>query len=449
MCVAGVQEGSWPDLRRRGSLLGSEQLVDVLAGRDGAGVSTGRAAAGRGAAAVLRRGHPRASRLLVSRRCRARRTSRRGSSTSWIRAAGDRVRSPPAAACTFPALVAELRAAVSDPSGSTPGGRRRGRAGPARAAPACGAPTRTSGGGWPRCPTRAGSGPGGPGAGHPVAHRVLPRCELRWLLEAARRPRRRRRPRIARHADPRGRGGRADDADLGELGPARRLAGPARLRRPGSPSMSGPGPEPCSAKLVAWLRDTRPDLTMIARGTGLRRRRSATPGFAAGSTGWSAIGRAGSSSSTSRPASPSRRPRSSRVHPQLGAYQLAVQAGGFAESPLSVPTGGARLVQLGRAVKSYEDQQQPPLGEQDDPSWIARHVAYVADTMRGGRFRRDRELLLRHVRDEDQLPADGRRPTGDPMTISARASLAELFGSPRADRRAGGGDRGAAARRAS
>ena len=33
--VAGVQEGVWPDLRLRGSLLGSEQLVDVLTGRAG------------------------------------------------------------------------------------------------------------------------------------------------------------------------------------------------------------------------------------------------------------------------------------------------------------------------------------------------------------------------------------------------------------------------------
>ncbi|GAB3954028.1 hypothetical protein GCM10027614_60420 [Micromonospora vulcania] len=33
VAVAGVQEGIWPDLRLRGSLLGSERLVDVLAGR--------------------------------------------------------------------------------------------------------------------------------------------------------------------------------------------------------------------------------------------------------------------------------------------------------------------------------------------------------------------------------------------------------------------------------
>ncbi|WP_433792063.1 UvrD-helicase domain-containing protein [Actinoplanes sp. CA-252034] len=35
--IAGVQEGIWPDLRLRGSLLGSERLVDVLAGRPATG----------------------------------------------------------------------------------------------------------------------------------------------------------------------------------------------------------------------------------------------------------------------------------------------------------------------------------------------------------------------------------------------------------------------------
>lgn len=40
--VAGVQDGVWPDLRLRGSLLGSERLVDVVTGRDrtGAGAAT-------------------------------------------------------------------------------------------------------------------------------------------------------------------------------------------------------------------------------------------------------------------------------------------------------------------------------------------------------------------------------------------------------------------------
>jgi superfamily I DNA/RNA helicase len=34
VAVAGVQEGLWPDLRLRGSVLGSEALVDVAAGRE-------------------------------------------------------------------------------------------------------------------------------------------------------------------------------------------------------------------------------------------------------------------------------------------------------------------------------------------------------------------------------------------------------------------------------
>ncbi|HEU4424262.1 MAG TPA: ATP-dependent helicase, partial [Pilimelia sp.] len=37
--VAGVQEGIWPNLRLRGSLLGSERLVDIAAGRGGTGVA--------------------------------------------------------------------------------------------------------------------------------------------------------------------------------------------------------------------------------------------------------------------------------------------------------------------------------------------------------------------------------------------------------------------------
>ena len=39
VCVAGVQEGRWPDLRRRGSLLGSELLVDIVAEARRAGYS--------------------------------------------------------------------------------------------------------------------------------------------------------------------------------------------------------------------------------------------------------------------------------------------------------------------------------------------------------------------------------------------------------------------------
>ena len=39
--VAGVQEGTWPDVRQRGSLLGMDELVDVVAGRDVGEVRSG------------------------------------------------------------------------------------------------------------------------------------------------------------------------------------------------------------------------------------------------------------------------------------------------------------------------------------------------------------------------------------------------------------------------
>ena len=60
--LAGVQEGIWPDLRLRGSLLGSERLVDVLAGRAGSGVAAvvgqTSGAARRGTPPVLHGHHP-------------------------------------------------------------------------------------------------------------------------------------------------------------------------------------------------------------------------------------------------------------------------------------------------------------------------------------------------------------------------------------------------------
>ena len=48
--VAGVQEGTWPDLRQRGSLLGMDELVET---RPPAGWTTGGPAAAEAAAAAL------------------------------------------------------------------------------------------------------------------------------------------------------------------------------------------------------------------------------------------------------------------------------------------------------------------------------------------------------------------------------------------------------------
>jgi RecB family exonuclease len=70
-------------------------------------------------------------------------------------------------------------------------------------------------------------------------------------------------------------------------------------------------------------------------------------------------------------------------NPQLGAYQLAVEAGAFGDD---VHPGGARLVQIGTNHKAVVDQAQPPLAESEDPGWIAERVAHVAGRLRGSEF---------------------------------------------------------------
>ncbi|HET7476689.1 MAG TPA: ATP-dependent DNA helicase [Dermatophilaceae bacterium] len=72
-------------------------------------------------------------------------------------------------------------------------------------------------------------------------------------------------------------------------------------------------------------------------------------------------------------------------HPQLGAYQLAVERGAFAEGTQSA---GAALLQLGKAAAktSVDIQEQAALAQDEDPGWAQVMVAGVAEAMSGGRF---------------------------------------------------------------
>jgi superfamily I DNA/RNA helicase/RecB family exonuclease len=74
-----------------------------------------------------------------------------------------------------------------------------------------------------------------------------------------------------------------------------------------------------------------------------------------------------------------------RRHGQLGAYQVAVEAGAFAAH--GGRSGGAALLQLGRAAGvSTTLQEQPPLTADDDPGWAADLVESAAVAMRGAVF---------------------------------------------------------------
>lgn len=75
-------------------------------------------------------------------------------------------------------------------------------------------------------------------------------------------------------------------------------------------------------------------------------------------------------------------------HGQLGAYQVAVEAGGFGE--LGRRSAGAALVQIGKGSgltgRRAAVQSQPPLVDAEDPEWAHRLIASTAEGMGAARF---------------------------------------------------------------
>jgi RecB family exonuclease len=74
------------------------------------------------------------------------------------------------------------------------------------------------------------------------------------------------------------------------------------------------------------------------------------------------------------------------TNPQLGVYQLAVEAGAFGAD--DTVTAGAALLQIGKAGGvGFQLQEQEPLPAAEDPGWAADLVAQTAEGMAGSRFR--------------------------------------------------------------
>ena len=74
-------------------------------------------------------------------------------------------------------------------------------------------------------------------------------------------------------------------------------------------------------------------------------------------------------------------------HPQLGAYQEAVERGAFGADAVSA---GAALVQLGKAGGARVTsavQEQVPLAEADEPGWARDLIEQAATTMAGATYR--------------------------------------------------------------
>jgi superfamily I DNA/RNA helicase/RecB family exonuclease len=381
VCVAHVQEGVWPDLRRRGTLLGSELLVDIVAGRDGAGVS------------ALAPQIAEERRLFYVAATRARRrlvvTAVSGDDEQPSRFLDEidplddeRPYASVPRGVHLPGLVAELRAVVCDPAAVR-----------AERAAAAGELARLARAGVPGADPDEWWGVAALSDDGPVADPNRPvtvspsriesflRCELRALLSQL----------GARDDDQIGASlgtlihevasVAAPDADLPELERllderwasldfgARWLAAHERERA-----------QTMLAKLIEWLRGSRAALQLVDVERdfdvviGEARLRGRVDRLERDEAGRAVV--IDLKTGKSKADDPD-------GNPQLGAYQLAVEAGAFGED---VAAGGARLVQIGTSHKAVVEQAQAALGEAEDPGWIGERVGYVAQRLRGSEF---------------------------------------------------------------
>ncbi len=393
VCVAGVQEGTWPDLRRRGSLLGAEALVDAIRGLDprAAGTTAGQLAEER--------------RLFYVAATRARRrlvvTAVAGDEEQPSRLLdeldpvdGPRAPAPPVRGVHLPGLVAELRAVACAEPGSVRDGERTGAAAELARLAAAGVRGADPDEWWGLAPLstdRAVADPDRPVRVSPSRVESFLACELRTLMQDL--------------------GVRDDETVAASLGTlVHDLASNAPDGQPlaeferqlhevwdsidfGASWFADNEKARATTmleRLVDWLRDSRAQLTRI----GVEREFAVPVGDAliTGRVDRLERDRDGRLVVVDLKTGKNKPPAGDLAHhPQLGVYQLAVEEGAFAEAAdtadvdtAAARAGGAVLVQLG--AKGPVEQWQPPLAQADDPQWARAAVDHVAQRMRGSEF---------------------------------------------------------------
>ncbi|WP_435208616.1 ATP-dependent helicase [Micromonospora sp. bgisy143] len=464
VAIAGVQEGIWPDLRLRGSLLGSERLVDVLAGRSVGGARAANVVGQTSAlldeerrlfhVAISRARH----RLLVSAVASAavggddheEQPSRflhelgpiappnppapptappnppaprtgptgggpatdastssavgnGGAATDAAVGGGDGLADEddgpaepgalpvtrPPRALTLPALVAELRIVIIDPA--APAARRRAAAAELARLAAAGVPGAHPDDWWglrALSDDRPLVDDGEPVRVTPSAMESALRCSLRWLLE--------------RHG---GSGPTSTAQGVGNLvHAAAMLAEDASADRGAlldyvaarfdaielaARWMAGPERERAEAmvdKLLRWLATNPRRLLAIEHEFAVRLDDPHRPVELAGRVDRLEVDEAGRLVVIDLKTGKSTAVTGSELaeHPQLGAYQAAVEAGAFAE--FGDESGGAALVQLGTSAKDAREQNQPAAGEGPAAGWATALVRRTADTMAAATF---------------------------------------------------------------
>jgi superfamily I DNA/RNA helicase/RecB family exonuclease len=450
VAVAGVQEGVWPDLRLRGSVLGSEQLVDVVAGRAATPGHPGTAAQVTAQLDEERRlfyvatsrarrvllvtavdpsttgsgGEEQPSRFLselrvdiAAREAPAEMGRDDAAQDDGVRAGV--LRRP----LTLPALVAELRTAVGDPA--QPDEVRRAAASQlarlAEAGVAGADPDQ-----WWGLREISDAGPlvaaGDAVKVTPSTVESVLRCGLRWLLERN--------------------GG--SNPPTAKQGIGNLVHAAAMLAED-----AGDGRPLDEAAIRAYVADRFDRIELTARWLGQRERDRATK-MVDKLLSWLgdnprqqlAIEKEFESRLTADadPAAPRvvLRGRVDRLekddqgrlvvvdlktgagapsaddtaqHPQLAAYQVAVEAGAFAGGTVS---GGAEIVAVGTSHAKPAVRAQPPLAESDDPTWADAMVREAAAAMAASTFRAvvNESCPYCSVRTSCPLSGKGRQVTG-------------------------------------
>ncbi|TDE44687.1 ATP-dependent helicase [Nonomuraea mesophila] len=388
--VAGVQEGVWPDLRLRGSLLGVEDLVEVVEGAEPS------------AASLVSKLLAEERRLFYVAATRARRrlvvTAVGGDDTDErpsrflselmpgaveTATVDDRARW-----LTMSALVADLRSAVTDP---TRPARMRQKAAHQLARLAAAGVQGAHPNDWyaltPISDDRPLSWPDGVVSISPSAVESFTKCGLRWLLETAV-----------------GAAGTSTAQGLGNVIhalavlaatdlPSEDLLGDRldqvwndldfggvwynRKQRQVAEQMIG--------KFLRWHKENPRELValeeaftaMLSDGVQIKGRVDRVERDSGNRAVIIDLKTGGA------------KPKAGDLerHPQLGVYQLAALLGAFARHGMTEP-GGAALVQLGKAAGKKEalEQRQDALADDRDPGWAADLVDTVATGMSGPFF---------------------------------------------------------------
>ena len=384
--LAGVQEGVWPDLRQRGSLLGSERLVDVATGRDRTGA---------GAAAAVRHDETRLFHVALTR-------ARQRVLVTAVAAEDEQpsvyldlvdplpdevVRREPSdvpAPLDLTGVVATLRQRlVSEDTSVVAHAVTR-----LAELSAAGVPGADPTAWWALRdvsddrPVRA---DGTPVSVSPSKVQSFGDCALRWLLRSAG-----------------GEGVRSTSMEVGtliheiahDLGDAGEEAFLAELDRRWADLGMPPGWVTAqklerARRMVHWLAEYharaesagwRPVATEADFAVRLGRAvlRGSVDRLEADEEGRLRVidYKTGSSAPTAAEV---------EAHPQLGAYQVAVEEGGFAGH--GTTSAGAALVQLGKAYSSTKHvQQQEPLAGHEDPRWVHELLEETAEGMAAASF---------------------------------------------------------------